>query len=277
VSDSAERRARFPEHATAVLDARTLDTAHRRLAALLRPGMRVLDVGCGTGAITRGVAERVAPGGRVVGADRSPELLRRARRTHAGISGLAFVVADAHALPFRAAFDVVTGARVLQWLARPGDALRAMAGATRPGGRVVVLEYNHEKIVWTPEPPASVRCFYDAFLAWRREAGMDNALADRLPALFRATGLVDVAVSAQHEVAERGDPWLALWADVAASRGRQMVDDGAITEDARARAEADCRAWARDAAERQVMYLLAVEGVRPTPVPDASPGSGPPA
>ena len=51
--DVARRRAHMPEGTTAILDARSLATAHRRLAALLSPGLAVLDVGCGTGAITR--------------------------------------------------------------------------------------------------------------------------------------------------------------------------------------------------------------------------------
>jgi ubiquinone/menaquinone biosynthesis C-methylase UbiE len=57
----ARRRGPLPQ--------RSLETSHRRLAELLRPGMAVLDVGCGAGAITRGIAEAVAPGGHALGLD----------------------------------------------------------------------------------------------------------------------------------------------------------------------------------------------------------------
>src|SRR4029450_14015501 len=53
----------------AILDSPSRGADQRRLAALLRPGLAVLDVGCGTGAITRGIAEAVGPDGRAVGVD----------------------------------------------------------------------------------------------------------------------------------------------------------------------------------------------------------------
>ena len=258
----------MPAGTRAVLDARSLAASHRRLAELLRPGLAVLDVGCGTGAITRGVAEAAGPTGRVVGVDTNAPFIEQARRAHAGVPGLAFEVGDAYALPFDAAFDIVTAARVLQWLADPVRALRAMVRAVRPGGSVVVLDFNHAKIAWTPAPPASMRRFYAAFLAWRAAAGLDNAIADRLPALFEEAGLADIIATPQHEVARRGDPGfetlVAVWTHVAATRGRQMVADGVFTERERATAEAEYRDWTGNGAKSHAQYLLAVEGVRYT-------------
>jgi ubiquinone/menaquinone biosynthesis C-methylase UbiE len=265
--DIARRRAEMPDGAREILDARTLASAHRRLAEVLAPGMAVLDVGCGTGAITCGIAGAVAPGGRAVGIDRHARFMVEARRAHADIPNLHFAVGDAYALPVRPVFDVVTAARVLNWLSTPLDALRGMVGAARPGGRIVVLDYNHRKIVWTPHPPASMRAFYAAFLRWRTQAGVDNAIADHLTEMFAAAGLIRVAASAQHEASRRGDPdfdrRVAVWAEVAATRGHQMVADGALTEAQRAAAEAEYRIWIRDHARTQTLYLLAVEGVRP--------------
>jgi SAM-dependent methyltransferase len=188
------------------------------------------------------------------------------RAAHGDVPGLSFEVASVDALPSAGAFDIVTAARVLQWLADPTSALRAMAAAARRGGRVIVLDYNHEKIAWTPEPPASLRRFYAAFLRWRADAGMDNTIADRLPALFATAGLTAIASTDQHEVARLGDADFetraGIWADVAASRGHQMVADGAVTEAERRAAELDYRAWLRDGARSHALYLRAVEGVR---------------
>jgi ubiquinone/menaquinone biosynthesis C-methylase UbiE len=265
-SDAARRRAHMPEGTSAILDTRSLATAHRRLAALLRPGLSVLDVGCGTGAITRGIAETVGPEGRVVGVDVNASMIDKARAAHRGVPGLSFEVADVEALPPGGAFDIVTAARVLQWLADPAAALRSMTAAAKSRGRVVVLDYNHEKAAWTPAPPPSMRRFYAAFLQWRAATGMNNAIADHLRDLFARAGLGDIVATDQHEVSQRADPDFemraGIWAAVAATRGHQMVADGAISERERHAAETDYRAWLRNGAESHVQYLLAVEGVR---------------
>jgi ubiquinone/menaquinone biosynthesis C-methylase UbiE len=256
----------MPTHAAAILDRRSLAKDHRRLAALLRAGHAVLDVGCGTGAITRGIAEIVGAGGHVLGVDTNRELIEAARRAHGGVRGLAFDVQDAYALSYRDRFDVVTASRVLQWLADPARALAAMIHAARPGGRVVVLDYNHERLRLEPAPADAAQEFLTTFRRWRAAAGMDNAIADRLAELFDRAGLSEVIVTPQHETLRRSAADFAaragIWADVAATRGRQMVRDGFVDERARARAEAELRAWADGGGESMTMYLLAVDGVR---------------
>jgi SAM-dependent methyltransferase len=250
---TASQRAYMPEGSSEILNIRSLWTAFRRLAGILQPGLTVLDVGCGTGAITRGIAEAVAPNGHAVGIDVNARLIDEARRTHGAIPGLSFELCAVQWLSFQDRFDVVTAARVLQWLANPLEALRSMAAALKPGGRMAVLDYNHEKILWKPPPPASMQTFYNAFLRWRAEAGMDNAIADHLPGMFVTIGLVAILETPQHEVTHRTDSdfatHISLWADVAASRGHQMVVDGIISEAQRAAAEADYRTWIRDSAE----------------------------
>jgi ubiquinone/menaquinone biosynthesis C-methylase UbiE len=257
----------MPAGTSRLLNARSLETAHRRLAAMLQPGHTVLDVGCGTGAITRNIAAAVAPRGFAVGVDINSHLLEQARQMHQDSFKAQFAVADIYLLPFSRTFDLVTAARVLQWLAAPQQALQAMGAVTRARGRVVVLDYNHEKIHWAPAPPASMQQFYTAFLRWRAEAGMDNAVADHLAPMFRRAGFVGVCETPQHEVTTRQDPEFAtrlgIWAEVAATRGHQMVADGFLTETQRATAEAEYRAWMQTEAEAQTLYLLTVEGTVP--------------
>jgi SAM-dependent methyltransferase len=194
-------------------------------------------------------------------------LIEEARRLHGEVPGLSFETADVYNLSFHDLFDIVTAARVLQWLANPLVALQKIATAAKPGGRVVILEYNHEKIAWQPQPPLSMQEFYAAFLRWRADAGMDNAIADHLAEMFARAGLTDILITPQAEITRRGDPDFAtrisIWAEVAASRGHQMVADGVIGEDLRAAAETDYRNWLDQDAASQTMYLLSVEGVRP--------------
>lgn len=265
--DSASQRADMPEGTQRILNTRTLRNAHPHLAESLTPGLQILDIGCGTGTITQGIAEAVAPHGEVVGVDISTMLIDDARQLHSDVAGLRFEAADIYNLQFHGEFDIVHASRVLQWLAQPLDAMRSMRQAAKPGGRVMVLDYNHERIAWEPQPPHSMQVFYDAFLRWRAEAGMDNTIADHLPTMFNRLGLQAIQETEQHEVTQRGyedfEVRLGIWVEVAATRGHQMVQDGIITEVQRAAAEAEYRHWMRDQAVSQRMYRISVEGVRP--------------
>ena len=108
--------------------------------------MRVLDVGCGTGVVTRDVAARVGARGRAVGLDPSHALLRVARRRMAAStdgSGPMFRHGDGLALPFSSAsFDVTLAVTVLLHLPGGDRVLAEMRRVTRPGGRVAVLDQD---------------------------------------------------------------------------------------------------------------------------------------
>ncbi|MDG0810829.1 methyltransferase domain-containing protein [Cohnella rhizosphaerae] len=205
------------------LNARTLADSFPRLAQRLRPGLRVLDVGCGTGAITRGIADAVGPQGWVVGVDSNAALIAEARARHEGTLGLSFDVADVYSLATDRRFDIVAASRLLVWLSDPGLAMASLAGAARPGGTVLVADYNHDRIEWRPEPPDSMKKFYAAYLKWRADKGLDNAVAERLSALMEAVGLRYVRVFPQHEEMHRRqadfEARASIWADTAASRG----------------------------------------------------------
>lgn len=192
-------------------------------------------------------------------------LLQRAHERAAARPALRFARADIFAMPFGPAFDIVTAARVLQWLARPADAIAAMTRVTRTGGLVLVLDYDHEAIRWTPAPPASMTTFYAAFLAWRAQAGFDNAIARRLPALLASAGATAVQVTPQPETTTRTDPDFGtragIWADAAATRGHRMVADGFVSEADRQRAETEYRGWVEAEAESMTLHLDAVQGV----------------
>lgn len=126
---------------TAGLDRRWRAAAVR--AARLEPGMRVLDVACGTGVLTRQLAAGVGPTGEVTGVDRSEPMLARAgaAREARAQAPVAYLAGDALELPFPdASFDAVTIAFGLRNLSDYAAALAEMARVSRAGARIVVLE-----------------------------------------------------------------------------------------------------------------------------------------
>ena len=105
-------------------------------AASIASGQRVLDVACGTGALTVAVAERVKPGGAVLGLDANPEMLAVARRKHPDIE---WHDGRAESLPFAdAGFDAVVSQFGLMFFDDRVAALREMQRVLRPGGHLAV-------------------------------------------------------------------------------------------------------------------------------------------
>jgi len=106
--------------------------------AALRPGERVLDVACGTGAVARLAADRVGPAGSVAGADVNPGMLGVARTVAAssGRTKIQWYETAAEAMPLPdAAFDVVFCQLALQFFADRAAAVREMRRVLAPGGR----------------------------------------------------------------------------------------------------------------------------------------------
>lgn len=96
-----------------------------------RPGERILDIGCGTGHLTKQIADR---GAAVIGLDNSPDMIASARTAY---SDLAFVLGDAADFAFGEPFDAVFSNATLHWVKPPEDAVRCIAASLKPGGRFV--------------------------------------------------------------------------------------------------------------------------------------------
>jgi SAM-dependent methyltransferase len=226
LADRLELRAKSPDE----IEARAAYLGLLNVAE----GDRVLDVGCGSGVVTREIARRVGPTGCAVGVDPSPALLAIARDL-AEVEGLGGRVelqeGSALALPFAdGAFDVAIAVTVLSHMPGAEGAIPEMARVVRPGGRMGVFDLDTDMTSVTHPDRVLTR----RIIAAASDANaVDGWLSRRLPLLFVGAGL-------QH-VRARGffpldtDP-RGFYAGLAERAAESALKVGAITE-------SECRGW----------------------------------
>jgi ubiquinone/menaquinone biosynthesis C-methylase UbiE len=171
----------------------------------LREGLRVVEVGCGTGTVARWIAGRVGPAGSVVGVDTSSAQLDLARRAGAGVGNLAFVEGSAYAtgLP-RASFDLAYCRLLLMHVARPVDVLREMRALLRPGGVLCCEEISVESSFCEPRSEAHAR-LQALSIELGARLGCDFDVGRRLYHLVLEAGLSAPEIAQHQPVHVRGD------------------------------------------------------------------------
>ncbi|MEK2494050.1 methyltransferase domain-containing protein [Kitasatospora purpeofusca] len=126
----------------------------------IRAGQTALDVGCGPGADLPALAERVGDGGVVIGVDRDPAMLTRARERTGGLHRVEIREGDAHALPVEpGTVDRAKADRVLMHVAEPADVLVQLHRATRPGARIGLVEPDWDTLIVDAEDLGTSRAF----------------------------------------------------------------------------------------------------------------------
>lgn len=197
----------------------------------------ILDVGAGLGQLARDLA-RTADGARVVGVEREEKQRAEAVRqaAAAGETGLVeFRGGDATALPLEAdelrSFDLVHARFLLEHVPDPQAVVNEMARAVRPGGRMVLVDDDHEQLRLWPDCPALMRTFEQYWRSYG-DHGFDPLVGRRLPALLREAGATAVRVAVVFYGAARGealfDPVVDNLIEVMRSAGSDLDRSGRV-------------------------------------------------
>lgn len=226
-------------HHEAVLRSHRWRTAENSAAYLLpqlRPGDRLLDLGCGPGTITIDLARRVAPGA-VRGVDVSDDVIAAAQAAAelAGVDNVDFGVGSAYDLDDAdGTYDVVHAHQVLQHLSDPIAALREVRRVLRPGGLAAVRDSDYGAFCWAPSSPGLDRWMQLYHQITQRNGAQADA-GRWLTTWVHAAGFTDVQTSSSNWTFATPDDrtwWGQMWADRirTSSYGEQAAEYGLSNE-----------------------------------------------
>jgi SAM-dependent methyltransferase len=228
------------------------------VSAGISAGMRVLDVGCGAGAVARIVAEIVGGAGQVVAIDADAAALDFAKR-RLGAANVEFREATIESFSDTALFDAVVGRFILMHLKDPVVALRSLASRLKPGGIVCFVEPWHGIGMSHPRVEA-FHTFMEGGYQALRAAGAHLEMGARLYGDFIAAGLPEPQIVAEPSMGFGGKaPFFDLMLDSARSGIRASVPeaqrDGVI-----AQVEALAQKMREEAEAKKATMMLMING-----------------
>jgi SAM-dependent methyltransferase len=198
----------------------------------LRPGQSAIDLGCGPRGVLDLLAERVSPGGRVVGLDADPAHTAMAADFAAErrLSGVEIMTADATSTGLPAAsFDLVHARTLFINLPEPAGLAAEMARLARPGGWVAAMEPDVEHTLCYPPHPAFDRVCEIFRVVFSRN-GANIAMGRQLPELFRQAGLADIEVEARVQMYPPGHSRRTVRLDLVRAMRPMALEMGVATE-----------------------------------------------
>src|SRR5215211_5445856 len=214
------------EGARLALMSELLDPMHRRhieALGVVRTGARTLEVGCGNGSISALLAARVSPGGTAVAVDLDLSLIE------VRMPNLELRKADIVAEPVeRGAFDLVTARAVLHHVVDSEAAMVNMIASLRVGGAFLLIEPDFLPV--SVAEPQEVRAFWDGWLAWSRERGIDYHIGRTLAPRLAPLGLTNISGTAETAIYNGRSLWADYWIETITELRADLIRSGKLDE-----------------------------------------------
>jgi len=203
-----------------------LDPMHRRYIdalGVVRPGARTLEVGCGNGSVSAWLAARVSPGGTAVAADLDLSLIQPR------MQNLELRQADILAGPVESgAFDLVTARAMLHHISDPETAMANMIASLKEGGALLLIEPDFLPV--SVAEPQEVRAFWEGWLEWSRERGIDYYIGRTLAPRLASLGLTKISGTAESAIYNGGSLWADYWIETVTELRGDLIGSGKVDQ-----------------------------------------------
>jgi SAM-dependent methyltransferase len=187
------------------------------------PGWRCLELGCGNGSIAQGLAARVAPAGHIVASDLDLTFI-------AGLQAPCLEVRQINILKDEieeASYDFVVARALLHHLTPARKALERMVAALKPGG--VLLSIEPDMLPCTVAEPDSMRAFWQGWLKWSTDAGIDYFVGRKIPAWLDSLGLEDIAGEGNTAHFNGESNWAIYWTETMRELAPSLLESSCVT------------------------------------------------
>lgn len=164
------------------------------LKAGLTPGMRILEVGCGTGNMTKWIAKQIGDNGLVTAVDISHEQVKIAQENCSESNNITFITSSIFDLKHEMQFDLIYSRFLIMHLQNPFEGLQQLTRLLKPNGILVSEEATNSVTACYPESPI-FRKYRELVMALFQKNNIDFDIGEKLYAYFRKLKFEDIHVN----------------------------------------------------------------------------------